>query len=45
MNKIYDLRQKFEEVLNYDIQKNSQVKKGLFRVIEFLHFLSAFSLS
>ena len=45
MNKIDRLREKFEAVLNYDVRKNSQVKKGLFRVIVFSHFLSVFYLS
>ena len=45
MNRTDKLRQKFEAVLDYDVSKNSQVKKGLFRVNVFLHFLSVFYLS
>lgn len=42
MNRTAQLRQKFEEILDYDVRKNSQIKKGLFRVIVFLHFQSVF---
>jgi len=44
VNRTAQLRKKFEEILDYDVRKDT-LKKGLFRVIVFLHFRYVFFLS